>query len=488
MSDLFRRLVRQGSLYAVANLLMKGAGFLLALIYLNPAYLSQSDYGLWGTLDAASKVLVPLLGLGMTTGLLKFWAEPEYEQDRDALGFTALAATVAMVAVGLVVFVGGAPWIADMLLGDEAPPDASYLMRLVGLLVALKTLYGVPAALIRIHERAELYVLSVGGEMVILIGGTYYMLVVRGAELEGVVVAHVAASAVSAALLVGGVFWTGRPRLRLDLLGRLVRFGLPLTAAGVGTLLLNLGDRFLLLRLADASTTGVYDWAGRLGSLLYLLVVSSFNSAFSVLGIKALRGDATQTEMHRQVFRHFGVGAGWAALGLSLAAYDLTLLISPNPAYLEAETLVVPIALGYWLYGIYFLLVNILYVGDRTRSVALNIVLATALNVGLNVALIPSLGAMGAAVATFLSYSALLALTGRIVTHATGTRFDWSVLARVLGLVSVLYGLGHLSLGWPTGLRIAWRVGMIAAFVPLSVALGLYRWEEVRAAVRRVRP
>lgn len=487
MSGWLSRLLRQSSLYAVANLLMKVAGFLLALLYLDPAFLSESAFGLWGTLDAAAKVLVPLLGLGLTTGVLRFWAEPGMEADRDALATTALTATGVLALVGGAVLFAGAPWFAELFLGDEAPPNAPALLRLIGALVALRTVQGVPSSLLRIRERPGIFALAVGGEMAVLVGGTYYLLVVREAGLTGVITAHVWAVGLSAFVLVVGVFGTGRFHLRLDLLKRLAQFGLPLAIAGVGTFLLNLGDRFLLLRLTDAATTGVYDWAGRVGSLLYLVVVSSFNAAFSVLGVKSLRGDATQTALHRTVFRHFTVGTGFLALGLSLVAYDLTRVISPNPVYLEVETLVAPIAAGYLLYGVYFLMVNVLFVADRTGTVAVNLLLATALNVALNVALIPSFGPMGAAAATVLSYAALVALTARTVVREAATRFDWSVLARVLLLGAVLFALGHLSVDWDTWARIVWRAALVLAYLPLVLALRLYTPEEARRGLAWVR-
>lgn len=487
MSGWASRLLRQGSLYAVANLTMKGAGFLLALIYLNPAYLSQEAFGIWGTLDAAAKVIVPLLGLGLVTGVLRFWADPELEDQREALATTALAATIGLALIGGAVMLVGAEWIAAGLLGDEAPPGAAHLVRLLGALVAFRTVTAVPQSLLRIRERPGVFVVAVGGEMVVLVAGTVYLLVVRGMGLEGVVLAHVAAAGLSALVLTAGALWTGRAAIRPDLLGKLVRFGLPLAAAGVASLLLNLGDRFLLLRITDAATTAVYDWSGRLGSLLYLVVISSFNLAFSVLGVKSLKGDATQTALHQSVFRHFIVITGFLALGLSLIAFDLTRWISPEPAYLGAETLVAPIAAGYLLYGVYFLMVNVLFVADRTRTVAVLLVGATALNVALNVALIPTLGPMGAALATVVSYGALVAFTARTVAREAATRFDWSILAKVLGLGAVLWGLGHVSVDWSLAARIGWRALAVALYVPGAVALGLYRWAEIREGLARVR-
>ena len=68
----------------------------------------------------ASLVLffVPLLGLGLVTGVLRFWADPELEDQREALATTALAATAGLALAGGAVMLVGAEWIAAGLLGE----------------------------------------------------------------------------------------------------------------------------------------------------------------------------------------------------------------------------------------------------------------------------------------------------------------------------------------------------------------------------------
>lgn len=68
---------------------------------------------------------------------------------------------------------------------------------------------------------------------------------------------------------------------------------------------------------------------------------------------------------------------------------------------------IVPLLLGFLFYGLYFLTISGVYLHGRTGSVAIVVGIAAALNIGLNVLLIPHLGGLGAAWATAISYLAL---------------------------------------------------------------------------------
>ena len=484
MSTPILKLVKQTGIYGLGNLLLKLAGFLLAFLYLDPALLSQESFGRLALLEATGKVVVPLFGLGLANGLLKFWGGPDDRREREELSYTALVGGAATGAVAAGLAVALAEPLAAALLDDARYAPA---VRLMGVYVGFRVLALAPTMFIRNQEWVWLSVAAIFGEMVLLVAGAYVALVVYGAGLNGLMVAYVVSAGASALVLAGGVAVRLPWRFRPDALRRLVAFGAPLAVAGVGVILLNLADRYLLKWLADLDTVAVYDWASRLGSVLYLLLVTSFSSAFSVLGVKELDRDGGGAALHRRTFRHYVVWAGWGVLGLSLFAYDGTRWISDNPAFLAVETLVLPVAVGFMVYGVYYILVNILYAAGLTGRIATNLVAATALNVALNVALIPSLGAVGAAVATVAAYTALMAVTAWTVTRETGTRFTWSQLARGLALVVVLFGVGHLSLEWSTFARLAWRGGVALAYLPLVVAVGLYPWREVREVAGRLR-
>lgn len=470
-------LLRQSSVYALGNLLLKASGLLLAPLYLNTALLSQAAYGYLVLLEATTQLLLPLLGLGLTTGLLKFATDPAQRDRQEAVPFTVLCVSLGMALLVFIVSWSSAPWLSALL---DWPNDR-LIFRLFGGYLAAKVLSGVPLAFLRLQERAGLYTAAVLLEVALLIVGVYYFLAHAHLGLVGVVQAMALASSSSAVLLVGGMLRFIPWRWDFHLVRALIRFGLPLALAGVALPVLHVGDRYLLGWLTDPETVAVYGWAARLSGVLNMLLVQSFQLAFAVIGLKALSEQpAGEAALHRRTFRHYTIWGGWIALALSLGTYDVTALLASDAAYLKAEPLVLPLSVGYLLFGLYNIFVNVLYAAGESRYIAWNVVAAGALNMILNLWWIPWLGAMGAALATVAAYGVLAGGAARRALRVRPTAYPWRVLVLVMGLVTGLTLIGYLTVTWPLAVRLLARALLVLLYGPLVVALRLYRWEELQ--------
>ena len=477
MASVSSRLIRQGSIYALGNVAIKVSGLLLAVIYLNPAYLSVEDFGYFSLLFVTSQFGIFFVGLGLGTGLMKFMADPAYADERPRLPFTTLVATVCSCIVGMGVFVALARPLAAFMLDDASRTGLIYL--LAGYVV-MKTIGGVPLMLLRVEERAGWYVAALLAEVVVLIAAAYGFVVLLGWGVVGLMGAYTVAASVSALLLAGVMLVRVPWRFDRRLVGTLMRFGAPLVLASFAGWFLNAGDRYLLKWLADATAVGLYEWAVRLASVLNLLLVQSFQQAFAVIGLKVLGEEGAEGGVHRATFRHFAVWGGWAALALALASYDLTALLPAASLYLEAGDLVLVLALGFMANGLYYVGINIIYGAGRTAVISLNILGAALLNVALNIVLIPWLGVMGAAIATLLSYATLAVGAGYFAQREEHVRFAWHVPVVVAALVAGLYVLGRPSEAWTLGARLGVRVLLLGGYPLLVLGTRLYTGADVR--------
>lgn len=471
------RLLRQGGMYTLSNLAVKVAGLLLLGIYLNPEYLSQADYGRFQLLEVTAQLLVLVGGMGMAVGLLKFLHDEAFADEKDALPFTAWIGAVlcGLVVMGLTFVFSGR--MALFLVDD---PLATTPIRLTGLYVALKLIAAVPFMLLRAHERAGLFALVAGGEAVLLIVAVAFQLTVMDAGLTGIMIGYVISAGVSA-LFLSMMLFVGHPlRIRWSLFGPLARFGAPLALAGLASITLNAGDRFILKALTDADQVAIYGLAAKYGGLINMLFVQSFNMAFVVIGLKALSTEGEGVHMHRRTFRHFAVLTGWGVLGVSLLARDVTEVLSPNPAFAGSESMVLPIALGFMAYGIYFIGVNVLYAHGRTPAIALGVAVAAGLNVVLNLLAIPVLGALGAAIATLVAYSALAAGTMVRAHRIAPVKYRWEILLGVLFMVGGLWAVAQISGDWAATNRLLFRLGLICGFPILVLYAGFYTRQELR--------
>ncbi len=478
------RLLQQGSIYALGNLLLKASGLLLAPLYLDTTLLPQAAYGYLVLLEATAQLLLPLLGLGMTTGLLKFATDATQQDQREAVPFTVLGITLAVALLVIGASWVGASWINRQL----GWPDGVSILRLFGCYLAAKMLSGVPLAFLRLRERAALYTAAVLLEAALLIGGVYYFLGHAHLGLRGIVQAMAIASGSSALVLVGAMLRVVPWRWNLHLVGQLMHFGVPLALAGIALPVLHVGDRYLLGWLTGPETVAVYGWAARLSGVLNMLFIQSFQLAFSVIGLKAL-GEQPEGEaaLHRRTFRHYTIWGGWMTLALSLGAYDATALLASDPVYLKADPLVLPLSLGYLLFGLYNIFVNVLYAAGESRFIARNVVGAGLLNVGLNLWWIPWMGAMGAALATVVAYSVLAGGAAWRALRVRPTAYPWRVLAIVVALTVGLSLVGYGTESWPVAARLAGRALLVLLYGLLMVIFRVYRYDELREGWRWVR-
>jgi O-antigen/teichoic acid export membrane protein len=483
------RLARQGGLYTLSGIAVKLAGLALLPLFTDPALLSQADYGRFQLLEVTAQLLILVGGLGLAQGLLRFVHAPEHSNDRRALAATTVATTAAIaIALAAAIWVVAGP-LAGLLLDDAG---AVRPVRLMGLYVAFKVVGAVPLTLLRADERAGSYVLATVVEAALYVAVTAYLLTARGMGVEGAIAGYAVAGAGSLATLTiltaGGARRAGAagPLLRRDLLVPLLRFGLPLAVGALASVALNAGDRYLLKALAPGGPTAaaeavaLYGLAAKYAGLVNMLFVQSFNLAFAVVGLKALAGP-DGADVHRRTFRHYAAATGWGVLGVSLLARDVTAVVSPDPAYLDADRLVLPIALGYLAYGIYFIAMNVLYAAGRSRAIAGGVGLAAGANLALNAVAIPLLGPLGAALTTLVTYAGLAGATLRRAQRAAPAPYAWGALAVVLALVVGLWLLGQPTAGWPVATRLPVRLGLIAAYPALLMAFGVYTVDEVRA-------
>lgn len=478
-SGLFR-LAKQSGLYALGNLLLKAIGLALHAFYLDPDLLSGQAYGYLVLMETTAEFGIMFGGMGLATGLLKFRGDERYREVHDALPFTVLVFSLFTGGVTLLLFSMFAHPFATWLLDGTAQ---ARLVQLTAVYIGVKVIGVVPLTLLRSQERVGWYVVAMVAEWVMLVAGVAYLLAIRHGGVEGVLTAWIWAASASTTVLTIGLLRRVRWRLHFRLVGPLFRFGVPLAVGGLAALVLKLGDQYLLQGLRDAETVGIYGWAYKMSGLLNMLVVQSFQMAFTVIGIKRLGADRTDPSLHRRTFRHLLIIGGWGALGLSLFAYDLTLLISDNREFLRAVPLVLPLALGFLGYGLYYIALNVLYMAEKTRAISLNVTLSAGANVLLNLWLIPPYGAWGAAVATLVSYALLAALTYRLAEKVLRAGYAWHALLGVAVLVVTLYAVARLTAGWPTFPRLGARMGLFALYPVLVLMLRIYKWDEIREGI-----
>ncbi len=481
MKDGFFRLTRQSAVYAIGSLLLKGVGFLLAVLYLRLEWLGSSEFGYWDLLDTTARFGTLVGGLGLATGLLKYASDPDYKGDRDTLVSTAFIASIVLACAVTGLFAWSAAGLAGLLLDNR---ESASLVVLTGLYAALKIVGSVPLTELRSRERVTHYVTVNTLEALVLLIGVVILLGIRGMGLQGVLVAYVVSAAAAASYLTVTLLKDRRFAFSLSLAGRMAALGGPLVLSALAGQFLNAGDRYLLKGLADVGTVAVYALAAKISGVFGMVFVQSFQLAFAVIGVKVLADAEIGKALYKKTFRLYLVGAGWAVLGLGLMAPEVVSFVSKDPVFAAAHPLVFPYTLGLLAYGLFYIFMNVLYAHERTVQIAVLILVSAVTNAALNVVLIPLLGGMGAALATLLAYSLLAAMTWRVSSIRLDVRYPSRVLVVVVALLTGLYFAGLISLQWPHFARWSW-LGLLILVYPVALRFaGILTGDDVEAARR----
>jgi O-antigen/teichoic acid export membrane protein len=457
MFDYLRRLATTGAAYTASSILSKLIAVFLLPLYTR--YLSPSDYGAAEVLLAAVIVASIIVRFGMIEAILRFY----YLDDVDrravvATGFAALLWTsTAAAALALAL---AAP-ISTALLGHE---DAS-LVRIAILGLWGLTLWEYVLALLRLEERARAYFTLTIANVVVTIPLTVWLVVLEHQGPQGLLIATYS----TVFPFIAYRLWEERGNVSLlpdrGLLRRMTRFGLPTMPAELSLYSLNFIDRIVLVRKAGLAEAGLYALAVKFGQGMNV-IARAFQLAWPPLAY-SIEDDDEARRAYALVFTWFAALCAFAVTGMWLFSRWIVRLLAA-PDFFRAHEAVGLLATGVALYALYLVQVVILGRTGRTEFSFPATIAGTAVNLALNLALVPPLGIVGAGLALVASYLLILVLTYAFTQRLFAVPYEWRRLALALGLAAATVGLGELVM--PTS-GIAGFLGRAALWLSYPIAL-----------------
>ncbi len=473
-----KRLGKHSVIYGVGGLIQRIVAVLLLPLYTR--YLNPSDYGAIEALVALSAVIFALLRAGIQSSFFRFYFDAADDRARltvvrTSFWFTMGAATTALVA-GLV-FAGP---IAQGLYGSHQHVD---LVRaaFVGLWASMN--YDQLTALFRVEERSVSYAAASLANVLLTVGATILLVVVFDKGPLGVLVGNFSGTlAVYAVLLAYRRTQLGLEFDR-DVFRRMTAWGMPFVPSVIALNAIDFSDRFFLVRLRNQHELGLYAIGMRI-SVALLFVLAAFRTAWPAFAY-SIRDDDEAKRTYGFVLTYVTFFSSWAALALGLGSPWLVRLLT-TPDFYGGSRVVAPLAFAFVIFGAYVIVVTSIGRAGRRGSNWIVTGAAGALNVVLNLTLIPRYGMMGAAISMLVSYFAMfLGITWK-AQRVFPVTYQWRRVVLAVGTAATLTAIGKT-----TDANLAGVLALVLPY-PLVLALvGFYLPEErkrILAFVRRALP
>jgi len=412
---------------------------------------------------ALALVVAQLLGVTFSLGL-PFAAQevfPGEDGDRRSRGVLAISAVLA-VAASLVVVLAAPVW------GPAVGLDRALDARLAALWAACFALTLTSLAMLRSRDKLWMAIFiaalqSVGAQAagVLLL---YWWAPTITSYLCGLIIGQGAAAFVG--LLALTPDWSALAAIRRY--GGAFLFGLPMVPQELSGWILGVGDRVVVRHVLGSAAVARYSVAYNVGSLGFILLVFVFQAWMP---------------------RIYAVTDRRARFQLLASSRDMmNLLLIPVVCGLAAEA---PVVLGVWVpksfqpaeltpivailatctffFGQFTANLRALMSEGRTGRAAVATLVAAAVNIGLNIVMVPFLGITGSAIATVLSYALCARLTRPPVSSGMQIPRASVLLRTLIGVaiaVTLVIGVLPTSPVW-LAIRLVMGAGALLAFALL---------------------
>jgi O-antigen/teichoic acid export membrane protein len=470
-----RRLGKHSAIYGLGGLVSRILAVLLLPLYTR--YLSPSDYGKVETLIALTTVVGIALRMGIHSAFFRFYFDSSEPAARLRVVRTSFWFTMAMATAGLVGGLLLAAPISDVLFGTS--DDSELVMAaFVGLWAGMN--YEQLTSLFRVEERSVAFVSASLANICLTIGATLLLVVALDKGPIGVIVGNFIGTLIVYVVLVG----YRREQLGLEfdrgLLREMNRFGIPLVPTALFLWVTNFSDRLFLVRLADTTEVGLYSVGVRIASAMVLLL-TAFRLAWPAFAY-SIDDDREARRTYAFVLTYVVLVTTWVATGLALLSPWIVDWIAA-PAFAESSRVVGPLAFAAVAFAGYIVVAIGVGRAKRTQFNWVVTGIAAAVNVVLNLLLIPPYGMMGAAIATVAAYATMFVGMIWWSQQIYPVPYQWRRVATAAATGIVLVTAGKLAGG---GLPVALPLALL---YPLALLpLGFYLPAERRAISGRLRP
>jgi O-antigen/teichoic acid export membrane protein len=343
------------------------------------------------------------------------------------VGFTGFSAS-------LVVFLSS-DIIASTIFQDV---NASYYIRIASLLILLDAITQITLFYFRIFHQvtkfALLLVFQTLGRLSLV-----YTLLIFGFGLYGVIMATLVVQGILFLLCIALIIQQigfGIPKFRH--LREYLHYGAPLTPNMLIRWVTDSSDRYLVGYFISLQAVGIYSASYTIGYLIQLFIAPLQLVLFPEL---SRLYDQNKMDIVEQ---YLGYSLKYFLLLTIPAVFGLSVLATPILTILTTEefitgSVVIPfIAVASLFAGVFQIVINITLLVKKTKFNLLVHLFAASANVVLNIILIPVIGILGAAIATFVSFLLMAVSSIYVSFHYIKFELNFSFIAKSIVASSVM--------------------------------------------------
>jgi O-antigen/teichoic acid export membrane protein len=464
---MIKKFVKDSAIYLIPNLL--GRGMSLFLIPLYTQVLSPGDYGVFDLFTLFASLANLIVSLEVNQGIARFYSSSSSIQDKVEYASSALWFTIGMYILFCLLLFFNSDRLAPYILGRDGLEDV-YLLGIAhiflgGLNLLIQNQF-------KWELRSKTYAVQSMVMLVVTSGASIYLVYFLHWGVKGVIVGQIVGFICS--LLFGfiNLRTTYSFLFNSEKLKRMLKFSAPLVPASMAVFFMNYSDRLMINHFFSVNELGIYGIAFRISGVVGILLIG-VRSALTPLIYANFDKLETKGDLER-LFRYFVIGALLFFMTISLLS-EWILQVFTSEAFYSAYEFVPILVLGI-LFSQSYIFMPGASVKKKTKYFLIINTFSAAVNIGLNLILIPVFGLLGVAGATlsahFISFVCHVFISQKLyfVPHNL-FRFVW-VLIFAVGAVAGLLNFYEIN-------RVLLVVIVNLSFLIFTFSIGVIQKDEL---------
>lgn len=477
-----KKLAGQTVIYGGTSIISRLINYLMVPVH---TYIfGTGEYGVVGELYAYVSLLIVLLTYGMETAFFRFNSTVPDDEKNKVYG-TSLVSLLVTSMIFIVAILYYNQDVASLLSHDNHPEYITWF----ALVIAFDAISTMPFARLRAQNRPQKFAFVKFANIFVNVFVTLFFLILcpwllkmnvmpdvvnaiynKEIGIGYIFLANLAASAVTLLLLFSEIH-PSRLSFNWKLWKQMISYAFPLLIFGLAGIVNETMDRILLKELSPAdiaqSQVGIYSACYKISILMTIFIQAFKYAAEPFFFAKAKDSDAKRN--YSLVMTYFVLTCSFIFLGVMLYIDVVQHFIGKD---FREGIAVVPILLMANLFlGIFYNLSIWYKLTGQTRFGAYISIIGAIITLALNYFLIPVMGYMGSAWATFICYGSMM-----VISFIIGQKYyhvDYQV-GKIFGILALSIGLFVVSLFNPfdsTVLKMSFNTLLLLIFVAVEYAV-----------------
>lgn len=420
MESRYKKLLKNTGLLAIGSFATSLLGLLMMPFY--TFVLSTADYGISDLITVTSSLLFPFVSLAICEAILRF------ALDKGADWKTIYSSGLWIIGTGVVIVICFSPLIKKTAIGD-------YTLYFL-LFFATYCFHTITSYFVKGLEKIRTYAIAGVLNSAIVIGCNLLFLLYFKIGITGYLLSFILGHVLTALYMFFReklyVYVTWPKNIDKSLLRRMLAYSLPIIPNGISWWIANSSDKYVLTHFADVSQVGIYAVSYKIPTIM-MTVMGFFVASWQLSSVEEF-GSEKSKAFFSDVFNKYMMASALLATLLIVTAKPFASFLYSKDFFVAWHY--VPVLIVANMFHILSNFLSTVYTGaKKTSMLSISTMIGAAVNIGLNFLLIPSWGAMGAAIATAVSYAIMFLI--RILHTRTIMTFPIKYLRDII-LISLL--------------------------------------------------